>query len=102
MDDWNPITRQRQKYPEKPPTQPCHPTDVQQRGNKYSTMHDFIAFSYSFVFYASLYSSCESCSSSYSVALDFLIDLGCCVLQVAIENVPVHKRRLFRIDYFCI
>ena len=45
-------------------------------------MHDLITFSYSVIFYASLYSSYVSCSSSYSGVLDFLIDLGRYVLAI--------------------
>jgi len=61
-------------------------------------VHDFVIFSYSFIFYASFYSSCVSCSSSYGGVRDFLIDLGHYVL--AIGERSVHEQRLFRIDYF--
>ena len=52
------------KYPEKGanPNPAIKPMRSKEETN---SMLDFITFSYSVIFYASLYSSCVSCSSSY-------------------------------------
>ena len=71
-----------------PVTEPMHSKE------ETNTMHGLTTFSSGLIFSTSLYSSCVSCSSSYSSVFGFFIDLVVC-LELASGS--VHKRRLSRL-----